>query len=314
LIKNLINENLLQFQKLDEECFKHADALQLKIIANNKFLTERSTCKIPFPSNSQTEIMLHINGLLAEFYYLVSLFEEFDKFSKHDEIIVMDEEQEGISASRTLFKQKAATIHGSINTMLELMNNVILKQKKHREDTIYKMGLDFTKQENLTNPCHSHEEIMEYGRTIFRQIGIHKSKNNMDVSEFTKLKDFMNTMQLSFSGFSYLQNKIYTLLENPLQKFGLFSSNQSELKKHELDTGIMEELIGIILKQHYEEYNIENCGHQAIVHFQKALEWYEKEGDEKCVILIRNRIEEIEKTLDNIVRLDSIHIKEPCFY
>jgi hypothetical protein len=243
--------------------------------------------------------MLHINGLLAEFYYLVSLFEKFDTFSKHDEIIVMDAVQEGITSSRTLFKQKAATIQGSINTMLELMNTVILKQKKHREETIYNIGFDYAKKENLPYPCLSEDEIMGYGRNIFKQIGIHKSKNKLELSEFTKLKDFMNTMQLSLSGFGYLQNKLFTLLENPLQKFGLFSQDQSELKKDELTPGIIEELMGIILKQHYVEFDNEHCGHQAIVHFQQALEWYEKENDNQSIIQVRNRMDAIERTLEN---------------
>ena len=302
LIKTITNPNVLHLQKLDEECFKLADTLQSKILANNKFLTERSTFNIPFPSTCQKEVMLHINGLLAEFYYLVSLFEKFDTFSKHEVIIKMDEVQEGITSSRTLFKQRAAAMHGSINTMLELMNTVILKQKQHREETIYKMGLDFAKQENLAIYCLSEDEIRRYGRNIFKQIGIHKSKNKMDVSEFTKLKDFMHTMRLSFSGFNYLQNKVFTLLENPLQKFGLFSLNQSELKKHELTPGIMEELIGIILKQHYEEFNNEHCGHQALVHFQQALEWYKTNNDNQSILQIRNRMDAIEKTLENTER------------
>ena len=297
LIKNNISPYLIEYLKLDEECFKLADELYLKIVANNKFLTQRSSATIPFPSNCQNEVMLHINGLLAEFYYLISLFEKFDTFSKNNEIIERDDLQEGIACSRTLFKQRAMAIHSSINTMLELMNNVIDKQNKHRDNRIYKFGLDFSQQENLLNP--SYEEIMNYGRNIFKQIGINKSRNRIPLSEFTKLRDFLSMMQLSFSSFSYLQNKMIILLRDPLQKFKLFSS-QPELKKHELTPGVIEEIMGMILKTHYLEFNNEACLHQALIHFQEALNLYEKEGNDADMTDVQNRIHELEKSLQAI--------------
>lgn len=299
LVKPPTSATLLQFEMVDEECFTLADTLQSKIISNNKFLKARSTCKIPFPSSSQEEVMRHMNGLLAEFYYLVSLCEKFALFSKHKDIITIDALQKDIHTNRTLLKQKVTTIQNGINTMLELMNTVLFKQKQYRKAAIYQRGLDYVIQENIAPESLSEDQIMAYGRNIFRQIGIYKARNKMGVSEYTKLRDFMHLMQLNFSGFGYLQNKLDSLLENPLQKYGLFSANQSELKKDELTPGIMEDLIGIILKEQYKLSDNERCGHQALIHFQQALEWYEKDKDVESSMQVQSRIDTLQNILES---------------
>jgi len=112
---------------------------------------------------------------------------------------------------------------------------------------------------------------MLIGREKFRKIGEEKCANELEFSEHTKQKDFLDSLKLNFSGLRYLQEQIHPyLFGQSLCEQGFFSQKASGKNRAGISKGDFEALLGFILNHQYEKQGDIKCLEKSLFHYESA--------------------------------------------
>jgi hypothetical protein len=198
-----ISPELEQLLSVDEIAFNAADQLLKKSKAMVKFVDSRSHLTIPLTSKHHKTTYFEINNILLEYHELISLLDTHKILSQCSSILCQEKLSSGIDFSQDELKQRCQAIYHCIQMVLTLIDVTIDEQKKSKNDFIYKLGKKYAADHD------SDEEIMRIGAEKFREMGKKNRAEQREVSEHTKLIQFLHVMKLTFSGFEYLQDKIY---------------------------------------------------------------------------------------------------------
>lgn len=297
-----INASLIELQELDAAAFHLADKLKSRSITLLKFLQLRSRLNIPLPSDLHEELLYKVNVMLFEYHQLILLHERHELLSKKKEIRGDELIQQGISASQIELKNISRQINQNIKAMLSLIDEILKTQKQNRKNKIYQLGQGQAAREGLINLTH--KEIMELGKKLYIDIGKQKIAAHQEFSEYTKQKDFLDTMQLTFSSLNYLQQKIKPyIIENysgVVKEMGFFGCQQSNGTQREWSHASFEGLLGLILKLQYDKSGDASCLHESLVYFQKAYEGFSAEKNSDAMQEVSARQMEIENILASV--------------
>jgi len=254
-----------KLESIDAYSIIHTKALVLSIKNLNDTLTERKQCNIPLSSEYHFDVLNKFNILFIEYHRMLSLYEAHISLSQSAVIKCKHDLQQGIKWSQTDLHDDLMSIYNQIQLILVLIDEIRIKQEKSKNDVIIKHGLKCA--ENYPDTHFTEEEIFDMGFEIYKEIGRAKRRNNQEYSEYTKQKNFLDSIELTYSGLEYLQNKLKTYTHTYNNDISFFNLQKSQ----KFCYADYEGLIGLIAKQQYHLTENTACLQEALLHFTNAL-------------------------------------------
>jgi hypothetical protein len=296
---NLIDKDLLEFQLIDEAAITLAQEIECKSRHLFKFLQSRFKCDIPLPRTIHDDTLHRINVILFDYYQLTSLHTKHRLLSQNKRIQIDESLQDGIKVSQERLKILSDQIEDNMKHILFLTDKMIQIQKKNKNDKIFEFGKTYAATHHLVGLTD--QQIMKEGKRIYREIGQRKIANNEELSEYSAQREFLQLIQLSFSGIEYLQEKMKPhLSDNPngaLKELGFFNVEHIKRKRAEMGNARFEGLLGLILRFQYKKSGDIAYLNEAMIHFKNSQEAYGKEEGKEALSEIERHINEIEKIL-----------------
>lgn len=271
----LIEPELQKLESIDEQAADLARKLELKTRSLVKFIQSRSNLKVPLPYSYHVDTYSRINYVLVEYYQLIAMLDAYQFLSGKNEY--PENILEGIAAGQEELKSSCKNIYENIQLALKTIDEIVALQKQSKAEFIAKVGY-----------------------AEFVRIGRWKAASNQQPSEHTQQKEFLDLLQLTFSALDYLQHQIQPYIfddcNHVIQQFGFFSRKEMHGKQVELSKGRFEGVLGLILKQRFDETGDTRYLLESHIHFQNARTAFEidkKDDAVQSVIGYLNAIEEL---------------------
>jgi len=295
----------LALEQLEEEASKLAGDLKSRSGKMLRFLKGRSHEKIPLTSDLHERTLDRLHIMLCEYYQLVGLHEKYQSLAASEEVTSNPAIQEGLSIGRQVLKQSTKIIMENIQSITGLIKEMDQYQKATKNAVIYDMGA------RACGPHASEKEILSEGRKRFNHIGEEKKANKQNLSQHTQQKNFLDLIQLSFSSFDYLQDKVKHFLADDFNgvkhDIGFFKRERNNRSHAELTEGGFEEMLALLHKQQYKKNHCADHLRMSLLHLQKAQAFFEKENAQEDVEMMRAEINELKALLGCGVGLSLIN-------
>jgi hypothetical protein len=263
----LISPLLQDLMEIDRAAMKLSDTLQSKCLGIVKFIRKRLNDPVQLASRCQGKMFYNIKNMLVEYHELLVLLDKHKNLSRP--VIAREAElSAGIAFSHDVLEQRRKEIYQDIQSFLKIIEDITAKQKASLKEYIYKLG-----KENAA-PDATDKEIRRMGEKILGKIGEEKRANQLEFSEYTKQKHFLQGIKLNLSGLEYLQEQSRPCIYGQAQALceqGLFGQVPVE-QRAGISEEVFECMLGFIFKQQYEDRqgsDIE-CLKRSLLHFQRA--------------------------------------------